>query len=362
MRVPRIMRLVAFSLALAAIAVLAGCSWLGDLLVKEELEPLVATLWYMDTRYERVVQHPQDSLGGLPVRVDVSEPCFINWGDGSATYWSESLSTSHTYTSEGKFAINCWLEGQQPVTFEVVATNTRPVIGEDLLTEPKLHWRDDYLVLLSPHVAGCNGATGEYTYDMGVIDPDGDETRKRFTVTLIREVLVGEPDEGEDLPDGYSVGDLLRYDTVQEFSVFSLHDRENVTGNWADVWGVWFRIGWSGQVPPWPFGTWTYESLAPDYVDAPDPFPTAALSPKEWPQPDWPDPGECPDCGGDEPNEPPDPYVPETEGDCFIKIVLQAVDRWGGYYGLAWKYPISCEDNWCCPPCPSGGSGGCGCQ
>jgi hypothetical protein len=331
-----------------------------------EILPLEVTLWCRGQQYVSVSAHPTDAEGGLPIEIVPSEECFTDWGDGSPVSLVEASGGGHTYTRAGEFVVECWTDGdpRKEATLSVTAVNQRPAIGSTLLYEDAFEWRQQLTVLVHPHVAGCNSATGEYLYDMGCFDPDGDETRKRLRVKLLQEILVGDPDEGDELPPGVEVGDLIRYEVLEEWSVFSIHDRSNVTGQWADVWGFWFQVGWDGSLPPYPFATWTYEALAPE-ISVDDPFTVLNIGPKDWPGPDWPDCGDCP--GDEEPDPDPEetPDLNEVSGDCFVQVKLEVIDRWGGFYGLAWLHDIpSCAEGGCggsaSPPPPGDSGGTCG--
>lgn len=365
-------RLVLMVLAVLMLFTLTGCELIQNLIPgggAVVYEPLEAFIFMNGGNYTSWTGHPTDEDGGLIITVRSAEPCFIDWGDGSVDTPNGTM-MQHTYTWAGIFTVRCYTnDPPQEVFLKVTATNERPVIGYTLLYDSILSWRQGYTVLLNPHIGGCDSATGEFLYDAGVIDPDGDSTRKRITAQLVQEVLTD--------------GEVTGYKTLETWTVFSIHDRSNITNKWVDVWGFWFSAGGTGVIPPYPFGTWPYGALDPsgvgpmalDLPECPDVSMKALPVPMDWPGPDWPDPG-CPDCEDpeDPPVDPDDPDDPEdppanpvvTAGDCYALIKVEAVDQWGGYAGLVWKYGMpSCSEN-----CSGGGSptvppvtppgGGCG--
>ena len=307
--------------------IVSGCTLFDGLLGgKKQTLPLGASLWYKGQQYTSVTAHPLDSDGGLVVTVKLEDECYTDWDDGSPVE-SVNREASHAYTRKGTFAIECWAEDgntRYESKFSVVSTNEKPTIGKTLLYQDALHTGDAIACWLTPHIGGCN-ADGSYLYSGGIIDPDGDEMRKRITVNEVQEKLVD--------------GVLARLEVVKKYSVFSLHDRSNITGRWVDVWGFWLAVGWTGQIPPYSFGMVPYESLAPRLVLDPL-FLPQGLFVKGWDFPVWPDPG-CPDCDGDDDDEITDPSPEETDGETYVRITVESIDRWGGYYGLRWRYDVS---------------------
>jgi len=330
------------ALLLLPLIFLCGCSWIQGLTPPIDKTPLDVVLIYQGQQYNVVQAHPLDSVGGLEVSLRAEESHYVNWGDGGPNEHS-SGSVYHVYESAGEFEILCWTDSKEK-SFRVIAENQRPMIGNSLLYNDSLLWRDAVAVWLNPSVSGCDSSTGNFLYERGILDPDGDETRVRIRVDVVREWLVN------DIPS--------RHEVIKECTVYSIHDRSVITNQWADVWGFWFSVGHQGMHPPYPFATIPYSALAPDYTKN-EPFALGSVGPMAWPMPDWPDPG-CTDCDdedtGTEDPEAGDPEagdVEEEQGQCFVRIIIQVIDRWGGYYGLTWLYPAPCSDNHCSTPDPS---------
>jgi len=329
METRRTTRAVLLLLTLVLAVGLAGCELISNLVTPGGGDPVPLEV-FLVIRGQRVVsarEHPVDALGGLPVGVWASEACYIDWGDGSPV--SELLAageTPHLYLRQGEYDIRCWTDpdggGWREATLSLDVTNMNPVIGRYFCSDPTLSWRQNLSVWLNAHVGGCNGATGEYLYDWGMMDPDGDETRVRWNVDLVQEILVD--------------GAVVRYEFVESWTVFSGHDRSVISNKWADVWAIWLQVGYAGALAPFPFLTVPYDSLVPEYRDE---SVWGELGIKDWGGPDWPDCGDCDDP--EEPDPDPEPDPEEERGACLMRVKQEVMDRWGGYKHQIWFIPLN---------------------
>ena len=334
---------------LVALAVLfgtAGCSLLG-LVNEEEAIPLDAFLIFEGGTFETVKAHPQDA-NGLFVSIDVSENCKVNWGDKSALEDYEGVILHHYFARQGSYTVKAsTLVGQTLKQKElyVVVENRDPEIADSLMMElnsggagmSAFQWRDNLPIPFNARVAGCNAAPGcnvqpgEFTYSYGTHDPDNDDIQFRVRAWYMREGLTNDV--------------RTKWITIEEWAVFSLHTRELVSGMWAEIWGVWLQVGWRGTIPPWPFSTVSYESLMPR-----EPIFKAAGNEEDTQaqmkaiigdfEPPWPP---CIDCDDPEPDPAPDPDDPGYEelGDCYMRIMVEAMDRFGGYKHKVWNFRLT---------------------
>ena len=318
--------------------------------------PLEAFLIYGGGQWVTLRAHPSLEDGGVKVTVQVSEACHVDWDDESELGQTGGAgnSISHTYTRQGTYIIRCWTDvvdrDWKEVELTVVVENQNPIIGPSCVDDPQLGWRQNMTVLMNPRVQGCDSATGAFMYQYGVVDPDGDDTRARINIWLVQEFTVD--------------GERVRWDTVEPWTVFSVHDRSVITNQWVDVWGFWFQVGYIGSIPPWPFATWDHAALEPagfyEYTAGP-----LGVQPKGWPVPDWPDCGDCDDPVDPPPADPPDEEEPEeVAGDCYVKMMWEVIDPWGGYRHQVWFIPLNGCAYQCggtpCPPVVQPPGGGCG--
>ena len=344
-------RLLIFMAAVLLTCGLTGCelfqNFLGPGGVNDSL-PLEAFLIYGNGQWLTLYAHPTIQDGGLVVTVGTSEPCHVDWDDGTEVGQTGVGNTvSHTYIRQGTYAIRCWTDvvdrDWKEAELTVVVENQRPDIGPYIIDDSQLNWRQNMEVLLNPHVAGCDSATGEFMYMYGTSDPDGDPMQMRINVWLVQEVLRES--------DGVQVG----WHTVEKWTVFSLHDRSRIGNQWAPIWGFWFQVGWTGALPPFPFNTWPYEALAPRSVldhDGEEVLMSAMglPSPMDWPGPDWPDQPGWPPASDPDPDPDPDPEEePTVLGDCFTKVMEEGVDPWGGYRHQVWFIPLNGCGGVCAP-------------
>jgi hypothetical protein len=250
---------------------------------------------------------------GLLVGLMTDIPATIAWGDASHT--ESDGYAEHTYTRAATFEVTAQAENKVGAA-TVTVINDPPEMGDTLLLVNGLTCGEPISVWLNPHVHGCDRSTGYFLWEGGISDPDSDEMRVNIEVHLLREKL----DEGS----------LAGYQTVREYTVYSLHDRSVISGRWVDVMGFWFAVGWSGSLPPYPFAT----------------IPYTALEPRAEPKWLWP----CPGCDPDDPIVDPDPDPdPGFElGDCFVAITIRVVDKWGEYEGKRWLYGLNvCDCDTC---------------
>jgi hypothetical protein len=308
------MKAIKITVVLLVIGIsLAGCSLF-------RADPPEIYLVLEEQTGKTVSGHPEGE--GLRVGLQSSEPVAIAWGDGdtnnSETYYE------HVYERAGSMTVTATNGKGATATATVIVENEAPEMGDTLLLASGVLCEEPIAVWLNPHVHGCDRGTGCFLYQAGITDPEGDEIRVRVDAAVVQAYVDGEEE-------------IKEYKRVQKVSVFSLHDRSYISGQWRDILGFWLTAGWSKVTPPYPFSTVPHTSLEPRFE----------------PQWIW----DCPGCGDDPPEE--DPETPEEPGltasDCYLEITVRVVDKWGGYNGKAWRYLM----NTCnCDTCSSASEGG----
>ena len=353
--------------ALAVIFGTAGCSLLG-IGNEEVVIPLEANLIFEGGTFETVQAHPQDA-NGLLVSIEVSENCKIDWGDKSSLEDYEGIILHHYFTRQGSYTVKASVvdgDTLKEKKLYVVLENQNPYMADFLTMDfgytgggssqsgmSPFIYRENLTIPLNPRVAGCDSTTGEFTYSYGTFDPDGDEIRFRIRALKQQEGLVD--------------GIRAKWFTIEEWAVFSLHDRSLISGIWSEIMGFWLQTGWKGMIPPFPFATVSRESLLPrehelfksiDAMSTSNSFKSLIGDlPPLWPP--------CEDCDDPDPDpDPDDPVIEYEGGDCYLRIIVQVMDRFGGYNQHVWDYPlVSCDCSGCSspyifspikPPCASG--------
>lgn len=234
---------------------------------------------------------PTEKEGGVAVTFVIdgaTRDCDINYGDGQTGVLDRGRGT-HLYTQGGTYHVRVISQGQVRAG-TVTVLNHAPQVYEGASTPGTCGWQEKKVIDMRYREQGChNGAPLSVS---GARDIDGDELEYTLKVTG---------------PDAHG-------NTV-EYSVFNL-DREKVNGEWTKGGLLVVFIGWTGDVPPYPF-----------FVN-PQEIGTKSVLIK---------------CG---PTPKPDP--PETKVLGTATFEYSARDQWGGIGSASWTEKVtssSCTGN-----------------
>jgi len=174
-----------------------------------------------------IMIRPSVDEGGLTVGIATTEPCWVDWGDGSEPVFMDTTRASYTYRYEGHYTVVVYV-GERSVSGMVTVQNRHPILYGPFVPQATEDWGLEWGELATfdfrEQYRGCS-ASGSPLVHYGMSDPDGDPIYIRLTIAG---------------PDAH--GEIVEYSVYTQLGTY-------VTGSFVEAELLYPWIGWTAVEP-----------------------------------------------------------------------------------------------------------------